>query len=106
MLAGLFDRSLPTSLLFPTQPCLHQVLDLLDDRALEAIWSEDETIGWIYQYFTPSELNQARKASGAPRNSYELAFRNQFYTPRYVVQFLVRQYTRPAVVPDDGQRRG
>lgn len=24
-----------------------------------------------------------------PRNSYELAFRNQFYTPRYVVQFLV-----------------
>lgn len=26
--------------------------------------------------------------SQAPRNSYELAFRNQFYTPSYVVQFL------------------
>ena len=24
----------------------------------------------------------------APRNSYELAFRNQFFTPRYVVEFL------------------
>jgi hypothetical protein len=29
-----------------------------------------------------------RKESQAPRNSYELAFRNQFFTPRYVVEFL------------------
>jgi hypothetical protein len=29
-----------------------------------------------------------REASGAPRNSRELAVRNQFFTPRYVVQFL------------------
>ena len=31
---------------------------------------------------------RARKESQAPRNSYELAFRNQFYTPAYVVAFL------------------
>src|SRR5262249_60066883 len=38
---------------------------------------------------TPKELrDQARKESAAPRNSYELAFRNQFFTPRYVVEFL------------------
>ena len=29
-----------------------------------------------------------RKASAAPRNSRELAVRNQFFTPRYVVAFL------------------
>ncbi|HUV04854.1 MAG TPA: BREX-1 system adenine-specific DNA-methyltransferase PglX, partial [Armatimonadota bacterium] len=53
------------------------------------MWSADETIGWVYQYFTPKELrDQARKESAAPRNSYELAFRNQFFTPRYVVEFL------------------
>ncbi|MFH1894237.1 MAG: BREX-1 system adenine-specific DNA-methyltransferase PglX, partial [Candidatus Zixiibacteriota bacterium] len=47
------------------------------------------TIGWVYQYFTPKELrDKARKESQAPRNSYELAFRNQFFTPRYVVEFL------------------
>ena len=41
------------------------------------------------RYFTPKELrDQARKESQAPRNSYELAFRNQFFTPRYVVEFL------------------
>ena len=39
---------------------------------------------------SPAELrDQARKASSAPRTSHELAFRNQFYTPRYVVRFLV-----------------
>ena len=88
-LGALFDRTLPTSILFPSQPCLRQVLNLLNDPALETAWGEDETIGWIYQYFTPTELREeARKASSAPRNSYELAFRNQFYTPRYVVAFL------------------
>jgi hypothetical protein len=52
--------------------------------------TEDEAIGWVYQYFTPKELrDKSRKESQTPRNSYELAFRNQFYTPRYVVQFLV-----------------
>src|SRR5690606_26371286 len=52
--------------------------------------SEDETIGWIYQYFNSKEERKAmRDASQAPRNSRELAVRNQFFTPRYVVEFLV-----------------
>ncbi len=88
-LGVLFDRNLPTSIMFPTQPCLYELLALLNDPALDPAWGEDETIGWIYQYFTPGELREeARKASSAPRNSYELSFRNQFYTPRYVVAFL------------------
>ena len=76
------------------------MLDLLNSGGIRAeetelreewpkIWSQGETIGWVYQYFTPKELrDQARKESQAPRNSYELAFRNQFFTPRYVVEFL------------------
>lgn len=89
-LGPLFDRTLPASILFPSQSCLNQVLALLNDEALDPAWAEDETIGWIYQYFTPAALrDEARRASNAPRNSYELGFRNQFYTPRYVVAFLV-----------------
>jgi hypothetical protein len=89
-LGVLFDRSLPQSILFPSSTCLAQVLDLLNQPDLEPVWGDDETIGWIYQYFTPPELrDQVRKESSAPRNSNELAFRNQFYTPRYVVEFLV-----------------
>ena len=85
----LFSPTDPANRVYPPQRVLDEVLDLLNSEELKGIWSEDETIGWVYQYFTPKELrDQARKESQAPRNSYELAFRNQFFTPRYVVEFL------------------
>jgi hypothetical protein len=85
----LFNPHDPANRLYPPQRVLDDVLALINDEELKEIWSVDETIGWIYQYFTPKELrDQARKESQAPRNSYELAFRNQFFTPRYVVEFL------------------
>ena len=85
----LFSPTDPANRVYPPQRVLDEVLDLLNNEELKEIWSEDETIGWVYQYFTPKELrDQARKESPAPRNSYELAFRNQFFTPRYVVEFL------------------
>jgi hypothetical protein len=85
----LFSPNDPANRVYPTQKVLDQVLALLNDAALADIWTQDETIGWVYQYFTPKELrDQARKDSAAPRTSYELAFRNQFFTPRYVVEFL------------------
>ena len=85
----LFSPDDPANRLYPPQRVLDDVLELINDQELAGIWSEDEAIGWVYQYFTPKELrDQARKESQAPRNSYELAFRNQFFTPRYVVEFL------------------
>jgi hypothetical protein len=85
----LFSPDDPANRLYPPQRVLDDVLALINDEELAGIWSQDETIGWVYQYFTPKELrDQARKESQAPRNSYELAFRNQFFTPRYVVEFL------------------
>lgn len=69
------------------------VLELIGemDALPDDIWRSDETLGWIFQYFTPEERRKkARKASAAPRNSDELAFRNQFFTPDYVVRFLVQ----------------
>lgn len=85
----LFSPHDPANRLYPPQKVLDEVLALINDEGLADIWTQDETIGWVYQYFTPKELrDQARKESQAPRNSYELAFRNQFFTPRYVVEFL------------------
>lgn len=100
----LFNPNDPANRLYPRQKTLDDVLDLLNGGGIKAeetelreqwpkIWGDgqdgDQTIGWVYQYFTPKELrDQARKESQAPRNSYELAFRNQFFTPRYVVEFL------------------
>ena len=85
----LFSPNDPANKLFPPQRVLEELLGLINSEELADIWEKDEAIGWIYQYFTPKELrDKARKESQAPRNSYELAFRNQFYTPRYVVEFL------------------
>jgi hypothetical protein len=89
-LPGLFDRHSPQGRLFPREAALLQVLSLINDADIAPLWSEDETIGWIYQYFNSKEERKAmRDASQAPRNSRELAVRNQFFTPRYVVEFLV-----------------
>jgi hypothetical protein len=85
----LFDRSDAMGLLFPSESALNQLLNELNSPSVSHLWAEDETIGWIYQYYNdPEERKKMRAESAAPRNSRELAIRNQFFTPRYVVEFL------------------
>jgi hypothetical protein len=88
-LPALFDRFGPEGRLFPREDTLIKLLGLMNEPEIEWLWVEDETIGWIYQYFNSKEERQKMRAeSQAPRNSRELAVRNQFFTPRYVVEFL------------------
>ncbi|MDB2596166.1 BREX-1 system adenine-specific DNA-methyltransferase PglX [Pseudomonadales bacterium] len=88
-LAVLFDRYSSQGRLFPRETVLLELLDLINHAELEILWVEDETVGWIYQYFnSKEERKKMRDESQAPRNSRELAVRNQFFTPRYVVEFL------------------
>lgn len=88
-LAVLFDRFSPQGRLFPREAALLQLLETINHPEIDPLWAEDETIGWIYQYFnSQEERRQMRAESQAPRNSHELAVRNQFFTPRYVVEFL------------------
>ena len=88
-LRALFDPRDPASLLWPKRTALLELLDILNRPELAELWREDETLGWIYQYFNgDSERKKMREESSAPRNSRELAVRNQFFTPRYVVEFL------------------
>ena len=89
----LFDRRDPAAVLWPSRPAFDQLLILLNETKLAGVWGEDETIGWVYQFFNSKEeraaMRESKKSgSTAPRNSRELAVRNQFFTPRYVVQFL------------------
>jgi hypothetical protein len=85
----LFDRRDAASVLWPKRQTFEALLTILNTQELSAIWGEDETIGWVYQFFNiGEERKKMREESQAPRNSRELAVRNQFFTPRYVVQFL------------------
>jgi hypothetical protein len=88
-LRALFDPRDPASLIWPKRAGLLELLDILNRPELAELWGEDETLGWVYQYFNgDAERKKMREESAAPRNSRELAVRNQFFTPRYVVEFL------------------
>jgi hypothetical protein len=85
----LFDRRDAASVLWPRRAAFEALLGVINGPELGGVWGEDETIGWVYQFFnTGDERRQMREESQAPRNSRELAVRNQFFTPRYVVEFL------------------
>jgi hypothetical protein len=86
----LFDRHDAASVLWPKRQTFEALLVILNTHDLWGVWGEDETIGWVYQFFNSGEeRRKMRDESQSPRNSRELAARNQFFTPRYVVQFLV-----------------
>ena len=86
----LFDRRDSMAPLWPGPKALDDLLETLNDPHIADVWAEDEAIGWVYQYFNDNDVKEMRDAAkgGAPRNSRELAVRNQFFTPRYVVEFL------------------
>ena len=99
-LPAVFDRFSPFGLLFPDESTLMKLLELINDSQLSAwfdeqnavtvnFWKEDETLGWMFQdYNSLEERRKMREASNKPRNSREMAVRNQFFTPEYVVRFL------------------
>ncbi len=85
----LFDRRDVASVLWPKRATFDALLAELNAPALGGVWAQDETLGWVYQFFNSGEeRKKMRDESQAPRTSGELAVRNQFFTPRYVVEFL------------------
>ena len=100
-LPSVFDRFSPYGLIFPDEQTLIKLLDLLNQADLSNwydeqngctlnFWKEDETLGWIFQdYNSLEERRKMREESNKPRNSREMAVRNQFFTPEYIVRFLI-----------------
>ena len=99
-LPAVFDRFSPYGLVFPDESTLLKLLQLINDTQLSEwydeqngttvnFWTEDETLGWMFQdYNSLEERRQMREESAKPRNSREMAVRNQFFTPEYIVRFL------------------
>lgn len=87
-LPSVFDRRTPASAIFPGPRTLQSLLTTLGAADLAPVWREDETLGWIFQDFNDPAERRAMREAGAPRNVRELAVRNQFFTPRWVVEFL------------------
>jgi hypothetical protein len=70
----LFDRRDAASVLWPKRQTFEALLAILNAQDLSGVWGEDETIGWVYQFFNSGEeRKKMREESQAPRNSRELA---------------------------------
>ena len=88
---ALFDPRNPLLPLTPSPAALRDLVGLFADPENADLWTAPDCLGWCYQFFnTSDERGAMREASQAPRDSRELAVRNQFFTPRYVVDFLVQ----------------
>ncbi len=82
----LFDRRHPLSVLVPSSETLDAAIEVLADPGLVGVWVEPETLGWSYQFFNTQEERVEAKTQDDP---HALAVRTQFFTPSYVVDFLV-----------------
>lgn len=99
-LPAVFNRYSPYGLIWFDENTLLKFFDIINAENLSAFydtntgktinfWQEDETLGWIFQYYNSlEERRKMRDESKKPRNSREMAVRNQFFTPNYVVRFL------------------
>ena len=98
----LFDPRNPLLALAPSTAASDEVVALLADASLEPVWPTADTLGWAYQFFnTGDERRAMREAAAAPRTSRELAVRNQFFTPRDVVDFLVQNTLGRRLIEND-----
>lgn len=76
---------------------LRAAVEALNAPALEPCWSDDTTLGWVYQYFNDPD----REALDAKLNArgkvepHEVASKTQLFTERYMVEWLLQNSLGP-----------
>ena len=79
--------------LFPVPPAtLREVVQRLDDPGLEPAWTDDTTLGWVYQYWNDPEREalDAKLNDGGKIEPHEIASKTQMFTERYMVEWLLQ----------------
>lgn len=96
-LPGLFGEVGLTSLVpIPTQT-LKAVVESLASEDLKDAWTDDTTLGWVYQYWNDPDREAlddkiARREKIAP---HEIASKTQMFTERYMVEWLLQNSLGP-----------
>ncbi|MCU0660790.1 MAG: BREX-6 system adenine-specific DNA-methyltransferase PglX, partial [Myxococcota bacterium] len=70
---------------------LREVVEQLDDKELESAWTDDTTLGWVYQYWNDPEREalDAKINGGGKVEPHEIASKTQMFTERYMVEWLL-----------------
>ncbi len=76
---------------------LRHVIDALDNDDLRSCWTDDMTLGWVYQYWNDParEALDAKLNSGGKVEPHEIASKTQMFTERYMVDWLLQNSLGP-----------
>jgi hypothetical protein len=91
-LPGLFGDVGLTRLFFVPPATLREIVSRLDDEGLASAWTDDTTLGWVYQYWNDPEREalDAKIAGGGKIQPHEIASKTQMFTERYMVEWLLQ----------------
>jgi hypothetical protein len=91
-LPGLFG-DVGLTRLFPVPAAtLRDVIERLDDPGLVSAWTDDTTLGWVYQYWNDPDREglDAKINGGGKIEPHEIASKTQMFTERYMVEWLLQ----------------
>ncbi|MGK5091071.1 BREX-1 system adenine-specific DNA-methyltransferase PglX [Deltaproteobacteria bacterium TL4] len=77
-------------------PTLFWLIEQLDQKELEGAWSDDTTLGWLYQYWNDPDrtaVNNKILGKGVSKGkveTHEIAQATQLFTERYMVEWLLQ----------------
>jgi len=91
-LPGLFGDVGLTRLFTVPAATLREVIERLDDEGLTSAWTDDTTLGWVYQYWNDPdrEALDAKINGGGKIEPHEIASKTQMFTERYMVEWLLQ----------------
>ena len=91
-LPGLFGDVGLTKLFPMPAATLREVVTQLDDAALASAWTDDTTLGWVYQYWNDPERSEIDAHLDAQNKlgAADLAAKTQVFTERYMVEWLLQ----------------
>ena len=76
---------------------LRHVVETLSAPELESCWTDDMTLGWVYQYWNDPdrEALDEKLNAGGKVESHEIASKTQMFTERYMVDWLLQNSFGP-----------
>lgn len=91
-LPGLFGSAGIADLIPIPAATLRHAVEELNKEELESCWSDDMTLGWVYQYWNDPERERldAKINDGGKIEPHEIASKTQMFTERYMVDWMLQ----------------
>jgi len=96
-LPGLFGSHGITALVPIPASTLRHAVEMLDDPSLASCWTDDMTLGWVYQYWNDPEREalDLKLSARGKLDPHEVASKTQMFTERYMVDWLLQNTLGP-----------